>query len=47
MLDLNTGIHFHKVMPVSINDTLKGRDRIKANSFAKSDRFIFHALEDL
>ena len=45
MLYLNTCIHLHEEVAISIDDALEGRDRIKANSRTKTRGFLFHGVE--
>ncbi len=47
MLNLDPGIDFHEVVTITVDDTLEGRSRVKADGHAKTLGFIFHALEHL
>ena len=45
MLYLNTGIHLHKKVTISIDNALEGRDRIKTYSRTKTRSFLFHGIQ--
>ena len=45
MLDLDTGVDFHEVVAVAVDDTFEGRGRIETDGETETGRFLLHPLQ--